>query len=94
MQAGNTLQVRKAINAAIKEVGASKIGTWTDPKNWSNYDTKVRVVAYLTTDIRKVVELATEKLLNAGFNNKIRITDVSDSCYSNGPYIRVVAELP
>ena len=41
-----------------------------------------------------IADRFTEKLLNAGFNNKIRITDVSDSCYSNGPYIRVVAELP
>ena len=98
MQAGNTLQVRKAINEAFDELKQQKHGTWTDPVNWSDYSGPMRVVTYRTSYAYETAALAQKKLRDAGFNNEVRVTD-TDACLpcgmpsGGGPYIRVNAEL-
>jgi len=98
MKAGNTLEVRKAINKAFDELKHQKGGTWTDPLNWSNYSGPSRVVTYRTSFAYEIAALAQKKLRAAGFNNEVRVTDTDAQLpgrcgMGGGPYIRVNADL-
>ena len=99
MVAGNTLQVRAAINAAFDELKHQKGGTWTDPTNWSDYSGPMRTVTYRTSFAYEIAKVAQENLRLAGFNNEVRVTDTDRQIPGHaqrgggGPYIRVNADL-
>jgi hypothetical protein len=85
MRYGNTREVRKSINAAIKELNTGWLYQWTDPPCWSAGDSHKRIVTYHVGKSEAVAALANQKLYAAGFLNVVRVTD------SN--YIKVNADL-
>jgi hypothetical protein len=95
MKAGNTLEVRAAINAAFDELKCRKGRTWTDPVNWSRPDKPMRVVTYQTTYAGEIAERANRNLRAKGFNNQVRVTDTDaylpGRVSIGGPYVRVNA---
>lgn len=93
MQA-TTLQVRSAINEAFRSLKVRHEGTWTDPEKFDKNKTKDRVVAYRTYAADRVAAVANDKLIAAGFSNRVRVTDTETGFRGgNGPYIRVNAVL-
>jgi len=93
MQAGNTLQVRAAINAAFDELKHHKRRTWTDQVKWGRFDGPSRVVTYQTVYASEIAAVAQKNLQLAGFDNEVRVTDTDaclpGRCGPGGPYIRV-----
>ena len=91
MQAGNTLQVRAAINAAFDELKHHKRRTWTDQVKWGHFDGPSRVVTYQTVYAHEIAAIAQKNLQLAGFNNEVRVTEADIKRRAGcGPYIRVV----
>ena len=94
MAYGNTRQVRKVLNEAVKDAGAVKGSTWTDaPGQFGRRanSTTERIVTYAVTDVDKVAALAQKMLRAAGYDNDVRVTD--NDIHGGGPYIKVNAEL-
>ena len=91
MKPGNTLEVRACLKEAINELGYYVSGNWTDPLKYSLYVTDERVVTMRiggNPELLKIAVLANQKLADAGFINRVRITT------GHVEYIKVNAYLP
>lgn len=88
MKAGNTLEVRQHLNAAIKELSCSIDSNWTDPCRPYRHDNNKRTITIRTGNTFEVAKLANKKLRDAGFDNLVYVSGDYNS------YVKVTAYLP